>query len=206
MTEENYNYRTSQTMLRNQFTGTGKLQIPIIPKFQEKPGDFDDLLLIGFDKTHLEDQDHLNRMVHFFLYDYRFERVWKHPDHDLEKLSRYWAVLSPDFSMYLEMARCARSTMYFATAGAVPTGPRKACALSPRSTGGTNPPLSSALTVSNGAALWRFPPIWRLRTTTGRIRRTGFWPVTMRCCGGLSRKRSSATTPPSRRCRGRLYL
>ena len=51
MTEENYNYRTSQTMLRNQFTGTGKLQIPIIPKFQEKPGDFDDLLLIGFDKT-----------------------------------------------------------------------------------------------------------------------------------------------------------
>lgn len=105
MTEENYNYRTSQTMLRNQFTGTGKLQIPIIPKFQEKPGDFDDLLLIGFDKTHLEDQDHLNRMVHFFLYDYRFERVWKHPDHDLEKLSRYWAVLSPDFSMYLEMAR-----------------------------------------------------------------------------------------------------
>ena len=105
MTEENYNYRTSQTMLRNQFTGTGKLQIPIIPKFQEKPGDFDDLLLIGFDKTHLEDQDHLNRMVHFFLYDYRFERVWKHPDHDLEKLSRYRAVLSPDFSMYLEMAR-----------------------------------------------------------------------------------------------------
>ena len=56
MTEENYNYRTSQTLLRNQFPGKGKLQIPIIPRFQEKPGDFDDLLLIGFDKTHLEDQ------------------------------------------------------------------------------------------------------------------------------------------------------
>ena len=55
MTEENYNYRTSQTLLRNQFPGKGKLQIPIIPKFQERPGDFDDLLLIGFDKTHLED-------------------------------------------------------------------------------------------------------------------------------------------------------
>lgn len=104
MTEENYNYRTSQSLLRNQFSGKGKLQIPIIPKFQEKPGDFDDLLLIGFDKTHLEDQNHLDRMVHFFLYDYRFERVWKNPDSDLEKLSRYRAVLSPDFSMYLEMA------------------------------------------------------------------------------------------------------
>ena len=104
MTEENYNYRTSQSLLRNQFPGKGKLQIPIIPKFQEKPGDFDNLLLIGFDKTHLEDQNHLERMVHFFLYDYRFDRVWKSPDNDIEKLSRYRAVLSPDFSMYLEMA------------------------------------------------------------------------------------------------------
>lgn len=104
MTEENYNYRTSQTLLRNQFPGKGKLKIPIIPKFEAKSGDFDDLLLIGFDKTHLEDNNHLDRMVHFFLYDYRFERVWKNPDNDIEKLSRYRAVLSPDFSMYLEMA------------------------------------------------------------------------------------------------------
>jgi len=27
MTEENYNYRTSQALLRNQFPGNGKLQI-----------------------------------------------------------------------------------------------------------------------------------------------------------------------------------
>lgn len=104
MTEENYNYRTSQVMLRNQFPGSGKFQIPIIPKFQSKPGDFDDLLLIGFDKTRIDDQTHLDRMVHFFLYDYKFERAWKNPDADIEKLSRYRAVLSPDFSMYLEMA------------------------------------------------------------------------------------------------------
>ena len=46
MTEENYNYRTSQKLLRNQFPGKGKLKIPIIPKFQESPGDFDDLLIL----------------------------------------------------------------------------------------------------------------------------------------------------------------
>ncbi|WP_312159980.1 hypothetical protein [Oscillibacter sp.] len=46
MTEENNNYRTSQTLLRNQFPGKGKLQIPIIPKYQVKQGDFDDLMLI----------------------------------------------------------------------------------------------------------------------------------------------------------------
>ena len=53
MTEENYNYRTSQTLLRNQFPGKGKLKIPVIPKFEPRPEDFDDLLLIDFDKTHL---------------------------------------------------------------------------------------------------------------------------------------------------------
>ena len=66
MTEENYTYRTSWMLRRNRFPGKGKLKIPIIPKFQEKPGDFDDLLLTGFDKTHLEDQNHLDRMVKFF--------------------------------------------------------------------------------------------------------------------------------------------
>ena len=104
MTEQNYAYRTGQTLLRNQFSGTGLLRIPIIPRFKAKPADFDNLLLIGFDKTNLEAYNHFNRMVHFFLYDYRFERVWKAPDHDIEKLKYYRAVLSPDFSMYLEMA------------------------------------------------------------------------------------------------------
>ena len=51
MTEENYNYRTSQALLRNQFPGNGKLKIPIIPMFQEKQGDFDDILLIGSESS-----------------------------------------------------------------------------------------------------------------------------------------------------------
>lgn len=104
MTQENYDYRTGQMFLRNQFSGSGKLKIPIIPGFREKADDFDDLLMIGFDKISLEDQKYLNRIVHFFLYDYRFERVWKQPDFDIIRLSRYKAVLSPDFSMYIEMA------------------------------------------------------------------------------------------------------
>ena len=65
MTEENYNYRTSQTLLRNQFPGKGKWEIPIIPRFAPHLGDFDDLLLIGFDKTHLEDQNLLTAWYTF---------------------------------------------------------------------------------------------------------------------------------------------
>ncbi len=50
MTEENYKYRTNSLFLRNQFKGKGKLQIPVIPKFQIQPNDLNNLLLIGFDK------------------------------------------------------------------------------------------------------------------------------------------------------------
>ncbi len=103
MTEENYNYRTSQIMLRNQFPGDGVFQIPIIPKSDFSDEEFRDLLLIGFDRVKADDTKNTDRMVHFFLYDYKFERVWKEPDKDIERLKPYRAVLSPDFSMYLEM-------------------------------------------------------------------------------------------------------
>ena len=65
MTEENYEYRTSQIMLRNELPGDGKWSIPVIPKFQIRDGDFDDLLLIGFDRAKTDDEKHRNRMVHF---------------------------------------------------------------------------------------------------------------------------------------------
>jgi hypothetical protein len=52
-------------------------------------------------------------MVHFFLYDYKFERIWKNPNTDLEKLKHYRAVLSPDFSMYVEMAPVLQLTNTF---------------------------------------------------------------------------------------------
>lgn len=103
MTEENYLYRTSPLMLRNQFPGTGAWHIPIIPKAAFSDEDFTDLRLIGFDRTKSNDYGHTDWMVHFFLYDYKFERVWKQPEQAIERLRSYRAVLSPDFSMYLEM-------------------------------------------------------------------------------------------------------
>ncbi len=103
MTEENYNYRTSQIILRNQFLGDGAFQIPVIPKAEFSDEEFRELLLIGFDRAKADDTKNADRMVHFFLYDYKFERVWKEPARDIERLKPYRAVLSPDFSMYLEM-------------------------------------------------------------------------------------------------------
>lgn len=104
MTEENYNYRTGPFFLRNQFTSTDLLDIPTIPKPVFEDGELEHLLLLGFDQAKADDIKYHERMVHFFLYDYKFERVWKNPDLDLARLANYKGVLTPDFSMYLELA------------------------------------------------------------------------------------------------------
>ena len=62
MTEENYQYRTSQNMLRNQFEGEGIFQIPIIPQSEFTEEDFRDLLLIGFDRARPDDEKNRDRM------------------------------------------------------------------------------------------------------------------------------------------------
>ena len=175
MTEENCNYRTSQIMLRNQFPGDGRWNIPIIPKFQEKPGDFDDLLLIGFDKTSTDEQKHNARMVHFFLYDYRFERVWEKPDTVLEKLRPYRAVLSLRISACIwKWRRFCSCTTCSATAGAAHTGHHRDCALSQPSTGTMRRRSISALLELKKEALLPYRPIWHRHTTTDAIKRNGF--------------------------------
>ena len=103
MTEENYNYRTSPMFLRNQFKGEGKWNMPIIPKTDPGLTPFDDQRLIGFDKIKTGKDEHYERIVHFFLYDYKFKDIWKNPDKYIDVLKKYKAVLSPDYSMYIEM-------------------------------------------------------------------------------------------------------
>ena len=47
-----------------------------------------------------------------FLYDYKFERVWKDPEGCIERLKNYKAVLSPDFSMYIQMNPVMQLTIH----------------------------------------------------------------------------------------------
>jgi len=41
-------------------------------------------------------------ICHFFLDDYRFERVWSRPSVYINMLKQYYAVLTPDFSLYTD--------------------------------------------------------------------------------------------------------
>lgn len=46
---------------------------------------------------------HPDAFCHFFIDDYRFERVWNQPERYIDTLRKYDGVLSPDFSMYTDM-------------------------------------------------------------------------------------------------------
>lgn len=41
--------------------------------------------------------------VHFYLDDYQFERIWQRPEYYIDKLKQFDCVLTPDFSLYLDM-------------------------------------------------------------------------------------------------------
>lgn len=45
-----------------------------------------------------------NAGVHFFIDDYQFERVWRRPESYVGCLSKYKCVLTPDYSLYVDMS------------------------------------------------------------------------------------------------------
>ena len=57
--------------------------------------------LIAFSKA-ISCKDY-NQWVHFYEYDYLFERVWRNPRRYLPILKRYNGVILPDFSIYRDM-------------------------------------------------------------------------------------------------------
>lgn len=57
--------------------------------------------LIGFNYAKTSKEKSVG--IHFFLDDYQFERVWSYPEKYVELLKSYDCILSPDFSLYLDM-------------------------------------------------------------------------------------------------------
>lgn len=80
------------------FGGEGKYNIPIIwPECQYPYGEF---LPINYARTESRPED---KILHCFVDDYQFVRLWNQPDRYLPMLRRFSAVLSPDFSAYTDM-------------------------------------------------------------------------------------------------------
>lgn len=74
----------------------GFYQMPVL-----KPVDYTPRDLIGF--NYMLTAKEKNVGIHFYVDDYQFERVWNAPAQYLPKLAEFDAVLTPDFSLYLDM-------------------------------------------------------------------------------------------------------
>lgn len=82
---------TQQSELTNDFW-----QMPIIKNDNYIPKD-----LIGF--NYAKSSKEKNTGIHFYIDDYQFERVWNSPEKYVDVLMDYDCILSPDFSLYMDM-------------------------------------------------------------------------------------------------------
>lgn len=91
-TNKAYNlYELSETSLTNDFW-----QMPEIKAVKHIPKD-----LIGFNYAKTYKDKSVG--VHFYVDDYQFERIWNSPEKYRDMLAGYDCVLSPDFSLYMDM-------------------------------------------------------------------------------------------------------
>lgn len=80
----------------HQMKTIGQFDIPILEPCDVIPDD-----LIGFNYARTAEDTDCG--LHFYLDDYQFQRVWNRPQDYLTLLSRYQCVLTPDFSLYMDM-------------------------------------------------------------------------------------------------------
>lgn len=77
----------------------GRGGMPVLEPCTAKPGD-----LMGFNYAKsTPDEAKRGKGCHFFIDDYQFERVWTSPAAYLDALKGYACVLTPDFSLYMDM-------------------------------------------------------------------------------------------------------
>ncbi len=79
---------------------TGQFDFPIIKK---QDIDVEKIKFLSFVNTKKEDSENKDKTIHFFTYDWLFEKVYENAEEQLEKLSQYYALLSPDFSLFTNM-------------------------------------------------------------------------------------------------------
>lgn len=98
--KENERIRTINTYNLELFdyesSSKGFWEMPIIKNDDYIPTD-----LIGF--NYAKTSQNKNCGIHFYLDDYQFERIWNNPEEYIDILKEYECILSPDFSLYMDM-------------------------------------------------------------------------------------------------------
>ena len=101
------NYRNTRCYLNCEkriFDGEGIYELPVIQPTELMPEDIKDVPMLGFNYA-LTEHHPENKICHFFLDDYQFDRVWNDADKYLGVLRRFKAVIAPDFSTYMDFPK-----------------------------------------------------------------------------------------------------
>ena len=72
----------------------------------------DSASMVGFNHALTEKQPG-DKICHFFLDDYQFERVWKYPDRYIDVLKRFKAIITPDFSTYTNFPKVVQKFNHY---------------------------------------------------------------------------------------------
>ena len=93
-----------QKLVRNEFlyhnNSAGKYEFPIIRK---QNINVEEIEFLSFVNTKIDDEENKNKTIHFFTYDWLFEKVYEKADENFERLKQYKYLLSPDFSIFTNM-------------------------------------------------------------------------------------------------------
>lgn len=98
--------RTARSCHLDIFNGdraAGWYEIPILRRCHAEPE-----RLTGFNDILSRNRADLSAGVHFYLDDYQFERLWARTERYMPILSRFSCVLTPDFSLYMDMPRAMK--------------------------------------------------------------------------------------------------
>lgn len=93
-----------QNLLTMAFDGVGEYHIPPIkPVTELYVKDW-----IGFNFVSTTKKCRETTGIHFYIDDYQFERVWNYPSRFSKVFNEFGAVMTPDFSTYLDFPKAVR--------------------------------------------------------------------------------------------------
>lgn len=96
--------KNKQKLVRNEFlyfgNSNGKYDFPIIKK---QDIEIDEIQFLSYANARKVESENKHKTIHFFTYDWLFEKVYEDAEQELEKLKQYKYLLSPDFSIFTNM-------------------------------------------------------------------------------------------------------
>lgn len=92
-----------------EYEGVGEYGIPSLTPVYETP---EVEKWIDFDYV-LREKEPENKGVHFFIHDYKFERIWVQPEQYIDKLKRFAVVATPDFTPFTEFPQAMQIWQYY---------------------------------------------------------------------------------------------